>query len=121
VKYLVSISVHSGYAGLRREVAMMGTNIAIARPSAAMQMVSSVSMSPMDALQLPQLTGSRVISRWSFDPSSGKPNYPIPAFLMMDRGMILGPPEGGIYRRGIGNRRNRRVQRSARGRLRSRK
>jgi len=33
----------------------------------------------------PKLTGVGLFDAWSFDPFEWKPNYPNPAFLMMDR------------------------------------
>ena len=33
----------------------------------------------------PKLTGVGLFDSWSFDPLSWKPNYPNPAFLLMDR------------------------------------
>jgi hypothetical protein len=58
----------------------------LTRKPAALQMMTFGLYPPRWARsEYPKFTGVGLFDSWSFDPISWKPNYPNPAFLMMDR------------------------------------
>jgi len=85
--YLIDFGSILGSAGYSRKEPWMGHEYAIARPEAAVQMVTFGFYLPIWVRSsYPKLTGAGLFDARSFDPVKWKANYPNPAFLRMDRG-----------------------------------
>ena len=84
--YLIDFGSILGSAGYARKEPWMGHQYFISRPDAAMQTVTFGFYVPKwMRSKYPNYTGTGLLDSWSFDPLDWKPNYPNPAFLMMDR------------------------------------
>jgi hypothetical protein len=83
--YLIDFGSILGSAGYSRKEPWMGHQYAIARPEAALQMATLGFYLPSwMRSRYPSFTGAGLFDAASFDPLKWKPNYPNPAFLLMD-------------------------------------
>jgi len=83
--YLIDFGSILGSAGYSEKEPWMGHEYAIARPEAAKQMLTFGFYLPRWVRSdYPKITGVGLFDSWSFDAVNWKPNYPNPAFLMMD-------------------------------------
>jgi hypothetical protein len=83
--YLIDFGSILGSAGYARKEPWMGHQYAIARPEAAVQMVTFGFYLPVWVRSsYPRLTGVGLFNARSFDPLKWKGSYPNPAFLKMD-------------------------------------
>jgi hypothetical protein len=83
--YLIDFGSILGSAGYSKKEPWMGHEYAIARPEAAVQMVTFGFYLPMwMRSNYPKLTGAGLFDARSFDPVKWKANYPNPAFLRTD-------------------------------------
>jgi hypothetical protein len=84
--YLLDFGSILGSAGFAPKEPWAGHQYAIARKEAAVQAVTLGFYAPRWVRSdYPKLTGVGLFDAWSFEPIKWKPNYPNPAFLMMDR------------------------------------
>jgi len=83
--YLIDFGSILGSAGYARKEPWMGHQYAIARPDAAIQMVTFGFYLPAWVrTSYPKLTGAGLFDARSFDALKWKANYPNPAFLRME-------------------------------------
>jgi hypothetical protein len=83
--YLIDFGSILGSAGYTKKEPWMGHEYAIARPEAAIQMVTFGFYLPMwMRSNYPKLPGAGLFDARSFDPVKWKSNYPNPAFMLMD-------------------------------------
>jgi len=83
--YLTDFGSILGSAAYAKKEPWMGHEYAIARPDAAKQMVTFGFYLPVwMRANYPKLPGAGLFDARSFEPSKWKPNYPNPAFLLMD-------------------------------------
>lgn len=84
--YLLDFGDILGSDGLRPKEAWAGHEYTIECKSTLVQMATFGLYVPRWArADYPKLTGVGRFDSWSFDPVAWKPNYPNPAFLLMDR------------------------------------
>jgi hypothetical protein len=84
--YLIDFGSILGSAGYAQKEPWMGHEYAIARPEAAIQLVTFGFYLPgWMRSNYPKLHGAGLFDARSFEPLKWKPNYPNPAFLMMDQ------------------------------------
>ena len=83
--YLIDFGSILGSAAYAKKEPWMGHEYAIARPEAAKQMVTFGFYLPVwMRANYPKLPGAGLFDARSFEPSKWEPNYPNPAFLLMD-------------------------------------
>jgi len=83
--YLIDFGSILGSAGYYEKEPWMGHEYAIARPEAARQILTLGFYLPRWVRSdYPRLRGVGLFDAWSFDPVNWRPNYPNPAFVMMD-------------------------------------
>ena len=84
--YLLDFGDVLGSNGIQPKEAWSGHEYTIQGKSTLVQMLTFGLYVPRWArADYPKITGAGLIDSWSFDPLAWKPNYPNPAFLLMDR------------------------------------